>query len=422
MKQLSNFHTQGRLGIVLGAVAVSSLALASHREATQGTNVVLPVSQRGLSGVGGGTQPAIIDDDTPIPPVGTLGGPLTTLSGPDLDQWVRGRKLFDKDFHKSDGLGAPEMNADSCRACHQEPVIGGGGNLELNVSRLADDQGGTGPFTNVGHGQMLSKLYPAYTEGREEYDFAQVNNYVFEQRQTPPLYGSGLIDGIAQAEILANEDPMDLDGDGIVGVARMIDVGGTPEVGRFGWKGQIRFITDFVHDAMGGECGITTPADGRGFGMRTDTDGVSDPELPMVDVDDIAFFINNLAAPPRGGNTDPQVAVGETLFSQIGCAKCHIPTLQGASGPVDLYSDLLLHDVWPSTFRGMAEPGADIGVYQTPPLWGLVHSFPYMHDGRAETIEDAILLHDGTALAVRQSYEALPQADKDALILFLEDL
>ncbi|MEX1024556.1 MAG: di-heme oxidoredictase family protein [Planctomycetota bacterium] len=423
MKYLSNSSVLGRLGLALGAVAVSVFALASERQATQGANEVLPVTQRGLSGAGGGgIQTSTIDDDTPVPPVGSLGGPSSALTGPDLEQWLRGRLLFDKDFHKSDGLGAPGMNADSCRACHQDPVIGGAGNLELNVSRIGDDQGGGGPFTDLPDGQMLSKLFPSFIEGREEYDFGQFDNYVFEQRQTPPLFGLGFIDEITEATIVANADPSDLDGDGIVGVPRMIDVNGVPEIGRFGWKGQIPNVLDFVRDAMGGECGITTEDDGRGFGMRTDLDAVADPELPIVDIDDIAFFLNNLAAPPRGGNTDPAVAVGETLFSQIGCAKCHVPTLQGPAGPVDLYSDLLLHDIWPANFRGMAEPGAGVGLYQTPPLWGAVHSFPYMHDGRAETLEEAILLHDGTALTVRQSFEALPQADKDALILFLEDL
>lgn len=426
MKQLMNPQLQSRLTLVLGAFAVSALALVSQREATQGTSVIFPVQQRGLAGTGpgaAGSLSMIIDDSTPIPPVGTLGGPLTALVGPDLDQWVRGRKLFDKDFHKSDGLGAPEMNADSCRACHQEPLIGGGGNLELNVSRWGDDASGTGPFQDVAGGQMLSRARPPFHAGREEYDAAFATQYVFEQRQTPPLYGVGLIDGISQAEILSNEDPTDLDADGIFGVARMLTVNGVPEVGRYGWKLQIPRVVDFVRDAMGGECGMTTEDDGRGFGMRTDADGVSDPELGIVDIDDIAFFINNLAAPPRGGNgTDPVVLNGETLFSQIGCAKCHIPTLQGAAGPVDLYSDLLLHNIWPSNFRGMAETDAGVGVYRTTPLWGAIHSFPYMHDGRAETIESALLMHDGEALAVRQAYEGLPLADQEAIIAFLSDL
>lgn len=430
MKHLKDPQVQSRLTLVLGAFAVSTLALVSQQEATQGTNIVLPVNQRGLAGTGtgpgggGGIPVSIIDDSTPIPPVGELGGPLFQLTGPDLDQWIRGRKLFDRDFHKSDGLGFPEMNADSCRACHQEPVIGGGGNLELNASRYGNDGGGFGVFQDPPTGQALSRFHPPFVAGREEYDPALATQFVFEQRQTPPLFGVGLIDAISDATILANEDPTDADGDGIFGVARMVDVGGgMQEVGRYGWKGQIPLISDFVRDAMAGECGLTTEGNGRPFGARTDGDPVNDPEISITQIDDMAFFINNLAAPPRGGNAnDPQVLNGEALFGTVGCAKCHIPTLTGGLGPVDLYSDLLLHNIWPSNFRGMAEPGADVGFYQTPPLWGAKHSFPYMHDGRAETIEDAILLHDGEALAVRQAYEALSATDKEAVLAFLNDL
>ena len=353
-------------------------------------------------------------------PVIELGDPHRSLSAEEMEQFLRGRKVFDRDFHRKDGLGTPDMNADSCRACHQDPVLGGSGGLDLNVSRFGRDHFGSGPFEDVAGGQMASKLRSPWAAGREEHDPTIAD--VYEQRQTPPVFGLGLIDSIPASEILANEDPLDLDGDGILGVARMLSVQGVLEPGRFGWKGQIPFSFDFIRDAMAGECGITTIPDGRGFGLVVDQDAVLDPELSQQDFDDMAFWLAELAPPQRGGSNDPDVVTGESVFGTIGCAKCHIPTLQGASEAVHLYSDLLLHDVMPPFFRGMAEPGAGVGMYRTPPLWGISHSAPYMHDGRAETLLDAILHHDSEAAGVRQAFEALAQAEKDALILFLEDL
>ncbi|MGE0193480.1 MAG: di-heme oxidoredictase family protein [Planctomycetota bacterium] len=372
----------------------------------------------------GATQAAIPGDgatDQPILPVGTLGGPVHALSPAEEATFRAGRALFDRSFHRSHGLGAPEFNADSCRACHQDPVLGGSGDLDLNVSRAGNDNGGSGPFADITGGQIFSKLRGPFAPGREEYVVAEAD--VFEQRQTPPLFGAGLIDAIPEVEIQSNEDPTDSDMDGVFGVARVVMVNGLPEVGRFGWKAQIPRLDDFSRDGLANELGITAPDDGRGFALVSDADPVSDPEVSPAEVSDLTAFIALLAPPPRGGaGNDPIVLEGETLFDTVGCAKCHKPTLQGPTGPVPLYSNLLLHDVHPASFRGMAEPGAPSGMYRTPPLWGISKTAPYLHDGRAETLEAAILGHDGEALLVRQAYEALIPSEKTALLAFLADL
>ncbi len=343
-------------------------------------------------------------------------------TGTDDESIERGRALFDKAFTQAEGLGAPEMNADSCRACHQDPAMGGAGPLELNVSRFARDNGGAGPFENLDGGQGLSKLYPPMHPGREEHPEGPDGADVFEQRQTPSVFGDGLIDEIPGIVITSHEDTLDANGDGIFGVARRIDVNGVIEIGRFGWKGQVPRLADFVNDAMMGELGITTPDNGRGFAGLSDGDPVADPEISQQDVDDMTAFLKSLPAPARGGSTDPRVVEGLGLFHEIGCAICHIPSLPGPNGPVPLYSNLLLHDVMPTDFRGMSEPGAPSGMFQTPPLWGIKDTAPYMHDGRAEDLQDAILAHYSEAEQVRQNYEALTDRQKAALILFLEDL
>jgi len=374
----------------------------------------------GILGLGRRAEAELVDDNTPIPAPGQPGSPMPGLSSAELDQWIRGRRVFDRDVHLEDGLGTPEYNGDSCRACHQDPAIGGAGNLDVNVFRFGNDNGGMGPFTNLPGGQVASKFRRPDFPGREDHDPAAD---VFEQRNPPSILGLGLVETISDADILANEDPLDLNGDGIRGVARMVDVGGgVMEVGRFGWKAFAPTLADFAHDAGTGELGLTFSDTSRGFGAQTDNDGIPDPEFDDGDLEDMIFFMRNLAPPQRKGSTNPLVALGEQIFSQIGCDLCHKPTMPGSGGPVPLYSDLLLHDIWPASFRGMAEPGADVGLYRTPPLWGIAETAPYMHDGRAETLTDAILLHDDEALAVRQAYEALTTGDREALLLFLKDL
>lgn len=358
-----------------------------------------------------------------IPGIGEPGGPDREMTAEERAMWLAGRELFDHDFHESDGLGNPDYNADSCRACHQDPVLGGAGGLELNVSRFGRDNGGVGPFEDLTGGQGLSKFRLPDRGDREEYDPLTAD--VFEQRQTPSALGAGAQDSILASAILANEDPNDANGDGIYGVARRIDINGNIEIGRFGWKAQIPRIGDFVQDAMAGECGITTPDDGRGFGAFTDGDGVADPEITQEQVDEMTFFLAHLAAPQRDGAAGAlgaRVASGEALFDAIGCAICHVPEMDGANGPVPLYSNLLLHHVLPADFRGMAEPGAEAGYFKTPPLWGIEDTAPYFHDGRAETLLDAILMHEGEAEGVRQAFENLNGREKRDVILFLEDL
>lgn len=337
-------------------------------------------------------------------------------------QFDRGRALFDKPFALVEGLGAPEMNADSCKACHQDPELGGAGALELNVSLFGNDNDGNGPFTNLPGGPTASKMFPPSIHGREEYPTGVNGADVFEQRQTPSLMGSGLIGQIPSTVITANEDVNDADQDGIFGVARRLTIAGNIEIGRFGWKAQVPRIADFVNDAMFSELGLTTPENGRGFSGITDADNVSDPEITQAEVDDITHFITMLSPPQRGGSTAPEVAAGEATFESIGCAKCHTPSLSSPLGPVPMFSNLLLHNVMPPNFRGIAEPGAASGFYRTPPLWGIKDTAPYMHDGHAEDLRGAILAHFNEAETVRIAYEQLTVTEQDALILFLEDL
>ncbi len=363
-----------------------------------------------------------------VPATGEYGGPFRNLTNAEMEQFIRGRAVYDRDFFAETGVGAlkgtdggQRFNGDSCRACHQDPVIGGAGPRDVNVMR---------------HGivnQMDEFTAPSDTPNTILHKEIRVGHRlpaahgdvnVFEHRQTPHNFGLGLIDAISEATILSNEDPTDMDMDGISGRAhRLTDM----RIGRFGWKAQVPSVAEFVGDAMAAELGITLPeAAGLDFAITTDDDETADPELPMQDVEDITFFLRMLAGPPRQlPESDADMALvteGEALFTTVGCAKCHIPSLPGSLGDVPLFSDLLLHEILPMTTKGIVDGDAGQREFRTPPLWGLSKTAPYFHDGRADTIRQAIEMHDGEALLIRQAFEALNNSNKSKLIKFLETL
>ena len=140
-------------------------------------------------------------------------------------------------------------------------------------------------------------------------------------------------------------------------------------------------------------------------------------------MEDLAFFLSLLGPPPKPAAADAeQVATGEELFTTLGCAKCHIPSLPGATGDVALYSDILLHDILPVGTPEIEDGDASMTEFRTAPLWGLSQTAPYFHTGFADTIDESILLHDGEARDIRVMYSLLPPADKDALLAFLNTL
>jgi len=149
---------------------------------------------------------------------------------------------------------------------------------------------------------------------------------------------------------------------------------------------------------------------------------VADPELSLDDAAAIEDFLFLLAPPPRSP-VDPELeAQGEALFVDVGCAACHTPSLDGADGPVPLYSDLLLHAVLPEGSAGIEDGSAGMEEFRTAPLWGLARTAPYLHDGSAETPADAILGHAGEAEAARDAFSALPAEQQEALEAFLRSL
>lgn len=367
-----------------------------------------------LSCLGGREQHTLglIDLSAPMPDPGSVGGPLVGLDPSQQASFERGRALFDREFTYEEGAGGPRLNGDSCRACHFEPAIGGAGPLGVNVLRrgLVTEEG---EFVTPPEGTILHKLSGLSAPG----DLLFAARPIVEQRQTPSILGAGLIDAIAESDILAGADPSDADNDGISGVAAITSDG---RVGRFGWKAQVPSIAEFVRDAGSAELGMTFPSsENLTFGAISDNDGVADPEFTGSAARDLEDFMALLAPPPAKSVLTAEEQAGRTLFSSVGCESCHRESFPSSAGVVRLYSDLLLHDVGTAVGVGIPDGNATGAEFRTPPLWGIGSTAPYLHDGRAETLESAILAHQREGAAATDAYVALSPTEKTALIAFL---
>lgn len=371
-----------------------------------------------LESLGGRTQRSdgLLPPNAAVPMAGEYGGPAQALSAADATRFERGRRLYDQDFSFRGGLG-PRFNGDSCRACHFDPVIGGAGPSGVDVTRQGILDTTTGAFTAPMMGTMAHRH--GGFDARPPID--PLANF-FELRQTPPTFGLGRIEDIPEAAIVARADPDDANHDGVRGRARRLSDG---RLGRFGWKAGVPSVREFVRDAMSNELGITMPTvSGDTFGNTTDGDSIADPELTAAELDDVAYFIRTLSPPPRTRHDAALEDAGAMVFARVGCAACHVESLPDAAGrPVPLYSDLLLHDVARAgVVLGIADGDAGPREFRTAPLWGIARTAPYMHDGRATTLDAAIVAHDGEAAASARAVLMLTPQDRASLIAFLASL
>lgn len=270
-------------------------------------------------------------------------------------------------------------------------------------------------------------------------------------RVAPPMTGLGLIQAIHPGDIEALADPDDTDGNGISGkVSRVRDPEtGALALGRFGWKASQPSVRAQSAAAFSGDIGISTHEMPGNYGDCTKTQsaclalphgeqanlGVSEAPDPVMDL--VTFYSENLAVPMRRDVDDPEVLKGKKIFYQASCPVCHQPkfvTSRKAENPAHQfqliwpYSDFLLHDMG----EGLADnrPVGDAGgrEWRTPPLWGIgltetVNNHTrFLHDGRARNLLEAVLWHDGEARQARDTVIALPPADRQSLIRFLESL
>ena len=389
----------------------------------------------------------------PTPFITGFGGLLAGVTADQKAAWIAGLQQFKVVDGPADGLG-PIFNNQSCVSCHSQPVAAGaitpGGAsavLETRFGKLTNGQ--FDPLTSEG-GTLLHQMALA--------PFAQDNipsdANVVASRKTTPTFGLGLIEAIPDAAIEANAHHPPVDG--VTGRAAILTdsvtqlVGGNV-VGRFGWKCQESTLLAFSADAELNEMGVTNrffttdiaPGGNQATLIQAEPDGMTpttlqdlpaNPALPEspTNKDDIARFTDflQLNAPPPVVPLTPQAQRGQALFAAVNCIACHKPSMQ--TGPstvsvalafqnVPLYSDLLLHRMG-SLADGIAQAAAQPDEMRTAPLWGLRARSPFLHDGRASTILQAILMHDGEARIIRDRFANLSEVQKNAIIAFLESI
>lgn len=248
-------------------------------------------------------------------------------------------------------------------------------------------------------------------------------------RIPPPVFGLGLLEAVPEAAILALADPEDRDDDGISGRANYVwDVErGAEALGRFGWKASVPTLRQQAATAYAEDMGVSSP-------MFPELDGRSEIDAHTLDV--VAFYTRTLAVPARDALESVEVRRGEELFREVGCASCHVEGLRTGDDDVSAisnqtirpYTDLLLHNVGFELADGFPDSLASGTEWRTAPLWGLGLTqtvLPYsafLHDGRARTLEEAILWHGGEAERAKEEFRMSPKRDRDALVAFLRSL
>ncbi len=405
--------------------------------------------------------------------------PVNGLSARDLQVHELGDASFEQSFVSAPaiihgGLG-PIFNNVSCISCHHNdgkgtPTAGfNNSSLLIRVSLPGEDATGA-PLSIPGFGFQLqdqsvfsskpeAHINISYTDIPVTYPDGTIVTlrkptyiltspytqlpaiYNLSPRMAPPVFGLGLLEDIPESTILSFADPDDKDGDGISGKPNYIydTLSKVMDLGRFGLKANTINILHQAAFAYQQDMGVTNyvaPKESSA-GELQDDNRKDDPELPDSILNAVAFYVKSLAVPARRNVTDPDVQAGEKLFTQIQCAKCHIPTIQTGADltlpqisnqRIHPYTDLLLHDMGDGLADGRPDFLATGSEWRTMPLWG-IGLFPktngtafYLHDGRARSIEEAIIWHGGEAQKAKDQFINLNKTDRDKLLNFLNSL
>jgi CxxC motif-containing protein (DUF1111 family) len=394
-------------------------------------------------------------------------------------QITHGKELFlhqwqPKDaMSPGDGLG-PMFNGKSCVQCHGQGGVGGSGGADGNVdvlsvipprnktqknrTKIAKELQDIHPslvFGTVRPSITLHKFstttgYSAWQKLLLKYIDEQsrrgANDVTLKitQRRAPALFGAGLINSIPDEVLLrvaAEQADRKLAPKGRLAVAS------DGRVGRFGWRGQTATLEQFVLGACANELGLQVAGNAQAPDPLDPKRVVSGMDMDQEAANHLVAFVSSLPPPPRtlpGGRSNDSIIAGEQVFHSVGCADCHQPKLGRVAG---IYSDLLLHDMGseladpvgansanaviasstPPYYGGGPDVFADVPAstkreWRTPPLWGVANSAPYLHDGRATTLHEAILKHSGEATASRLDYAKLSANERNDLIAFLKSL
>ncbi len=377
-----------------------------------------------------------------------------------------GETLFNHEWQPKDALCAdgdglgPVYNATSCVACHSQGGTGGSGGLEHNVTTFTvhaagqESRQGVVHKFGVGCQETLHDVHPELPSianpplsqlvvlaGQKNHCVPFPSGVHLSQRNTPALFGIKLIDEIPDRVILAGEKAQRWKWGNASATDESLPVGralrlASGRIGRFGWKAQTASLSDFVQAACANELGLSNPGQPQPTPLcKTSLPKSSGLDLTQEQCDELTSFCASLPRPVERlpvDVTEQQAKAGRKLFTTIGCADCHSPKLGSVDG---IYSDLLLHRMGEELVGGGSygeppapdpnKPGDDgpaPGEWRTPPLWGVADSAPYMHDGRAPTLTDAIRMHGGQGQRAADKFAKLSPVEQSALVGFLKTL
>jgi CxxC motif-containing protein (DUF1111 family) len=369
--------------------------------------------------------------------------PIARLSEDLVRTFDQGDQLFDLPLRDYDGLG-PLYTRTSCDACHAEAVRGPGLVQKMSVVETDDVTTATDQSElDYGH-----TVHPLLTAGAKTAILPPEGdpNVKVTIRVGPPVLGRGYLEAVLDSELERVASEQAARADAIHGRVNHVIYAseansdarfhqhqkGDVVIGRFGLKARIATLDDFTADALQGDMGITSPLRPDEF---PNPDGLSDDLKPGIDttlenVNLRAMYLRMLAIPKRTNMSTR----GERLFADTQCAACHVSTLKtradypiapiaGIDAPI--FTDLLLHDMGDALADGMIDGEAASRDWRTAPLIGLRFNQTFMHDGRAQTVEQAILAHDGPgseASAAVERYRSLEAADQQALLEYVSAL
>lgn len=373
-----------------------------------------------------------------------VGDAFAGLTSDQQLAFAAGKDAFEEEEEITDGLG-PVFNEKSCANCHSVGAVGGSGTqFEVRAGKLT----GTSFDSLTTEGGQLFDLFsvtslpgnqkhlvPSCTLATSGEPIPGDANVV-AQRRTTALFGLGLVDATPDSTFvaLAAAEPPAFRGR----VNMVFNIAaGQNTVGKFGWKAQVPTLHQFSGDAYLNEMGITNPEfsveqpPSGNAGLIAACDLVAEPEDDGDDVDAFTDFMLFLApVAPLAENSFAQA--GDALFTQIGCDGCHRRNLTSGPSPIAAlnnqtyhpFSDFLLHDMG-TLGDGIGDNGiATVREMRTAPLWGLrlVKPKNLLHDGRAKSLEEAILAHDGQGANARNSFAALTGTQRAQVVEFLETL
>lgn len=365
-----------------------------------------------------------------------LDGPVDGLTTEQSIRFLSGDVAFnDEVFTAAKGLG-PMFVSTSCGSCHAGD---GKGTPFTTLTRFGQTNHTGNQFLHLGGPQLQHRAIPGYEPEKIP------NGATFTKLTPPANTGLGFLDFVSDADILAMADPEDANGDSISGVPNWINIPNYVQIrvgailqngkhiGRFGKKANAYDLLQQTAMAYNQDIGITSTFEP----FDTYTGLENDPEVSNRTIQDVVFYLQTLKAPLTRNEGSQEFVKGKQLFMELKCGACHVPELRTGNAPIAAlahktfaaYTDLLLHDMGSGLDDGYTEGSAKTSEWRTPALWGLGLSknsqggqLFLLHDGRARSLEEAILLHGGEAQSSKENYQKLSAADRGNLIKFLESL